>query len=307
VLVERLAVDQFPRSLNAFERSFGDEAACAEYLAKARWPKGFVCPNCNGSKAWRLETKSWTWECARCGRQTSVTAGTIMHHSRLPLTTWFWAAYVMATQPTGISALQLQRELGLGSYKTAWLLCAKLRCCMLAPDRSPLAGLVEVAETAIPFHGKNDAAVHDGRGTQRNMLIAGAVEVEDLRPGRLRLTAMRDRSATNLQSFLAANVAPGVTAKVDGGAECRGDPSIDDVGTGFARTRQLRIDRIFGALRTWVLGVYHGLRRRHLQSYLDEFVFRFETRRARHAAFPVLIALAASHPPLTYGTVVVLA
>src|SRR5436305_7553538 len=96
------------RSLTEFERRFGDEDACAEYLAATRWPDGFVCPGCGSSKAWRLESKIWTYECAGCGRQTSVTAGTIMQHSKLPLTTWFWAAYVMATQPNGISALQLQ-------------------------------------------------------------------------------------------------------------------------------------------------------------------------------------------------------
>src|SRR4051812_38571547 len=89
----------FPRSLIEFQQRFGDEAACAQYLVAARWPDGFVCPRCGGGKAWRLETKAWTYECARCGRQTSVTAGTIMHHSKLPLTAWFWAAYLMATTP----------------------------------------------------------------------------------------------------------------------------------------------------------------------------------------------------------------
>ena len=87
----------FPRSLIEFQQRFGDEAACAHYLAAARWPDGFVCPGCGGRKAWRLETKAWTYECAGCGPQTSVTAGTIMHHSKLPLTAWFWAAYLMAT------------------------------------------------------------------------------------------------------------------------------------------------------------------------------------------------------------------
>jgi len=107
----------FPRSLIEFQQRFGDEAACAEYLVAARWPDGFVCPGCGGGKAWRLETKAWTYECASCGRQTSVTAGTIMHHSKLPLTAWFWAAYLMATHSNGISALQLQRQLAFGSYK----------------------------------------------------------------------------------------------------------------------------------------------------------------------------------------------
>ena len=146
----------FPRSLIEFQQRFPDEAACVKYLFMARWPEGFVCPDCAKSKAWQLQTKSWTWECAGCGKQTSVTAGTIMHHSKLSLTTWFWAAYLMATHSNGISALQLQRQLGLGSYRSAWLLCGKLRRSMVAPGRSALAGLVEIDETEIPCRSKND-------------------------------------------------------------------------------------------------------------------------------------------------------
>ena len=106
----------YPRSLIEFQHCFPDEAACAAYLFAARWPHGFVCPGCGKTKAWELQTKPSTYECAGCGKQTSVTAGTIMHHSKLPLTTWFWAAYLMATHSNGISALQLQRQLALGSY-----------------------------------------------------------------------------------------------------------------------------------------------------------------------------------------------
>jgi len=208
----------FPRSLLEFQQRFGDEAACAQYLAAARWPDGFVCPGCGGSKAWRLQTKAWTYECAGCARQTSVTAGTIMHHSKLPLTTWFWAAYLMATHSNGISALQLQRQLAFRSYKTAWLLCAKLRRSMLAPDRSPLAGLVEVDETEIACRSKNDPITGGGgRSHQGKMLVVGAVEVEDGGgPGRIRLSQVADYSAASLHALLAANLAPGATAKTDG-------------------------------------------------------------------------------------------
>ena len=171
----------FPRSLIEFQQRFGDEAACAQYLIATRWPDGFVCPVCGGGKGWLLETKAWTYECASCGRQTSVTAGTIMHHSKLPLTAWFWAAYLMATHSNGISALQLQRQLAFGSYKTAWLICAKLRSSMLAPDRSPLAGLVEVDETEIACRSKNDPVTGGGgRSHQGKILVVGAVEVEGI-------------------------------------------------------------------------------------------------------------------------------
>src|SRR5262245_33475670 len=166
------AMTDFPRSLIEFQQRFGDEGACAQYLIARRWPDGFVCPGCGGGKAWRLETKPWTYECSSCGRQTSITAGTIMHHSKLPLTAWFWAAYLMATHSNGISALQLQRQLAFGSYKTAWLLCAKLRRSMLAPGRSPLAGLVEVDETEIACRSKNDPVTGGGgRSHQGKMLV----------------------------------------------------------------------------------------------------------------------------------------
>src|SRR5512147_3165630 len=141
----------FPRSLIEFQRIFPDERACAAYLARVRWPDGFRCPACGRGKGWELATKAFTWECSRCGKQTSVTAGTVMHGSKLALTVWFWAAYLMATHSNGMSARQLWRQLGLGSYKSAWLLCAKLRCAMVAPDRSPLKALVEADETAIAY------------------------------------------------------------------------------------------------------------------------------------------------------------
>src|SRR5215469_7806442 len=191
-----------PRSLTEFEQRFGDEDACAEYLAAVRWLDGFVCPGCGGRKAWRLDSKPWTYECVGCGRQTSVTAGTIMHHSKLPLTTWFWAAFVMATQPNGISALQLQRELSLGSYKTAWLLCTKLRRAMAAPDRNLLSGLVEVGKTDIACRTKHDRAAGSGSSEHGRLAIVGAVEVQDLLLGRICLRAMPDHSTTGLHAFL---------------------------------------------------------------------------------------------------------
>jgi hypothetical protein len=222
-------VTDFPRSLIEFRHCFPDEAACAAYLFAARWPSGFVCPGCRKTKAWELQTKPWTYECAGCGKQTSVTAGTIMHHSKLPLTIWFWAAYLMATHSNGISALQLQRQLALGSYKSAWLLCAKLRRSMLAPGRSPLAGQVEVDETELACCSTNDPpAGGRGRSHQGKILVVGAVEVQDggAGPGRIRLKEIPDYSAASLLAFLAAHLAPGATAKTDGLSSYAGAPSV---------------------------------------------------------------------------------
>jgi hypothetical protein len=220
----------FPRSLVEFQSRFPDEAACVAYLFTARWPHGFVCPACGRNKAWQLQTKAWTWECAACGKQTSVTAGTIMHHAKLPLTTWFWAAYLMATHSNGISALQLQRQLALGSYKSAWLMAAKLRRSMVAPGRSPLAGLVEVDETEIVCRSKNDPLTGGGgRSHQGKILVVGAVEIEDggAGPGRIRLSEVPDYSARSLHAFLGANLVPGATAKTDGWSGYPGAPGVN--------------------------------------------------------------------------------
>jgi ISXO2-like transposase domain/Family of unknown function (DUF5681) len=223
------------------------------------------------------------------------------------LTAWFWAAYLMATHSNGISALQLQRQLAFGSYKTAWLICAKLRCSMLAPGRSPLAGLVEVDETEIVCRSKNDPVTGGGgRSHQGKMLVVGAVEVEDggLGPGRIRLSQVPDYSAASLHAFLAANLGPGATAKTDGWSGYPGaagithDPHV--VGKMAAHIVLPWVHRIFSNLKVWALGVYHGLRRKHLQSYLDEFVFRFNRLRTRHAAFRSLLGIAAAQPPRPY-------
>jgi hypothetical protein len=233
-----------------------------------------------------------------------------MHHSKLPLTIWFWAAHLMATHSNGISARQLQRQLSLGSYKTAWLLCAKLRCSMLAPGRSPLAGLVEVDETEIACRGKNDPITGGGRRHQGKMLIVGAVEVEDggLGPGRICLSQMPDCSAASLHAFLAANLAFGTTAKTDGWSGYPGaaglihDPHV--VGKMAAHIVLPWVHQIFSNLKVWALGVYRGLRRKHLQSYLDEFVFRFNRRRTRHAAFRSLLGISAAQPPRPYNILI---
>ena len=114
------------RSLAEFQKSFPDEESCAAFLFKWRWPDGFVCPGCGGRRAVGLKSRPRLHECLDCGRQTSVTAGTTMHRSKLPLTAWFWAAHLMTTHSNGMSARQLEDQLGV-TYKTAWLLTQKLR------------------------------------------------------------------------------------------------------------------------------------------------------------------------------------
>ena len=161
-----------------FQERFASGAACLEYLAASRWPEGFVCPGCGGRRAWVLERRH-LWECVRCGVQTSVTAGTVMHGTRTPLRLWFWAAYLLATDHPGISAKQLQRQLGLSRYETAWLILQKLRRGMVAPEREPLKDEVEVDEFYLGGleEGLKDVMSSSSDPTCRDLLSSSAERV----------------------------------------------------------------------------------------------------------------------------------
>ncbi len=220
--------------------------------------------------SYQEKPRAWTWEeCAGCGKQTSVTAGTIMHHSKLPLTAWFWAAYLMATHSNGISALQLQRQLALGSYKSAWLMAASCARSMVAPDRSMLAGLVEVDETEIVCRSKNGPLTGGGgRSHQGKILVAGAVEVEDGGAGfgRIRLAQgarllgrqpacfpqNQSRPWRHRQDRRMVRDIPARPASITIPMSSATWPPIS---SSPGRTR------IFSNLKVWALGVYHVLRR----------------------------------------------
>ena len=289
-----------------FEARFPDEAACAAHLFARRWPDGFVCPACGGRKRWPLSGKRFTFECAGCGRQTSVTAGTVMHRSHLPLKTWFTAVHIVTSHSNGISALQLQAQLGLGSYKTAWLLLHKLRRAMIDPQRRPLADLVEADETTIPLRSKHDPPSGGrGRSPVGKVLVAGAVELSpDGHPRRIRLAPLNDASAASLHPFIASVAAAGARVVTDGWS---GYLSLPDhahtakvVGKMAAHIVLHWSHRVFSNLKRWALGVFHGLRRPHLRRYLDEFVFRWNRRRHTATAFDSLLGIGTRLAPATY-------
>jgi transposase-like protein len=133
----------FPKTLREFQSKFATEEACQQYLAACRWPDGFVCPRCGNRRAYEL-VRLRRWQCAGCRHQVSLTAGTILHNTKTPLTVWFWAAYLMATDKRGISALLLQRQLALRRYETAWMMLHKFRRAMVNVAREPLQGEVEL-------------------------------------------------------------------------------------------------------------------------------------------------------------------
>jgi transposase-like protein len=309
------------RSLSQFQETFPDEASCAAFLLERRWPNGFVCPRCGERRAAALKSRAHTYECLACKRQTSVIAGTAMHRSKLPLTAWFWAAHLMATHSNGMSARQLEDQLGV-AYKTAWLLTQKLRRSMVDPDREPLEGVVEVDQTEIPFR-EGDAFFEPGNAGK--ILVIGAVEVIDrdtnqskprrkhakyldTRSGRIRLSMIADNSTASIEAFVRANVKHGTTLLTDGHAsypgltDYRHDPRV--VGKMAAHVVLPWIHRAFSLMKRWSLGTYHGLRRKHVDTYLNEFVFRYNRRFHRHVSFEALLGLAAHYEPASYWDIV---
>ena len=204
----------FPKNLPEFQRQFGTDEACQQYLAACRWPDGFVCPRCAGRRAYAISARR-RWQCVACRHQVSLTSGTVLHNTKLPLMQWFWAAYLMTTDTRGVSALLLQRQLGLRRYETAWLMLHKLRRAMVNAAREPLHGAVEVDDTWI---GGQQPGLRGSRQLKgrRAALVLVAVEKRGHGSGRVRLAVIPDVKAATLTAFLTQNVAPGSTVYTDG-------------------------------------------------------------------------------------------
>ncbi len=270
----------FPSTLLEFQRWFSDEDACVDYLYQSRWPEGFVCPKCGSRKrAYRIEAYRRI-ECSECKHQTSVTAGTVMHGTRMPLQVWFNGAYLVTTHTPGFSALQFQRQLGIKTYETAFQMLHKLRAAMVRPDRDRIHGDVEVDETFIGAKkpGKR------GRGAAGKVMVAGAVEVLERderkeRVGRLRLQVVADGSADSLVGFVVSNVEVGSEVRTDGLISYN---KLTKKGYSYkiVESRELEhIHKTFGNLKTWIEGTHHGVSKKHMQAYVNEFVFRHNRRR----------------------------
>ena len=275
-------MEDYPRTTLEFERRFATEEACRQYLRALRWPEGFCCPRCGHQQAWA--TQRGLYRCRRCDVQTSLTTGTIFHDTRQPLRLWFRAIWYVTNQKSGISALGLQRALGLGSYRTAWCWLQKLRRAMVRPGRDRLAGEVEADEAFLggPKPGKR------GRGAAGKVLISVIAQVDGRRIGRIRLQRIPDASARSLERAVQAAVEPGHVVRTDG---WQGYRRLREWGYVHEIVREEtevgqhllpRVNRVVALLKRWLLGVHHGaIRSTHLDASLDEFTFRFNRRTAR--------------------------
>ena len=301
-------VEDYPRTMGEFERRFATAEACRAYLVQLRWPDGFRWPKCGAGKAWPVGA---LLECAVCGRQTSVTAGTILQGTRTPLPTWFRAMWWVTSQKTGASALGLQQVLGFGSYETAWTWLHKLRRAMVRPGRDRLTGTVEVDETLVG--GVEEWA--RGRQTEKKAMIAVAAEERGAGIGRIRLRRIPNATADSLQAFVQEAVAPGSVLHTDG---LLSYDRLEKHGyrhrITFVKGRQQspsellpRVHKVISLLKRWLLGTHQGaVSRAHLDYYLDEFTFRFNRRTARHRGklFYRLVQQAVAVDPAPYASLV---
>jgi len=296
----------YPRTRQEFRASFPDDAACAAFLTRLRWPDGFRCA-CGG-EGWQSARGRWT--CRNCQRQTSLTGGTIFEGTRKPLLDWFEVAWRITTAKNGVSALAVSNEWGL-SREAGWTWLHKFRRAMVRPDRELLAGEVEADET---FLGGAEDGVR-GRQTVRKAIVLVMVERKPAGGyGRARLVRVTDFSAASLHAGVQANIASGSTLMTDFwkgylGLDAKGytHKRINIKGSGQTGSDLLPGVHLVASLldRVW-LGTYHGaLRWRHLDAYLDEFVFRFNRRgsRARGLLFYRLLEGAVETEPQPFSAI----
>lgn len=276
-------MEDYPKTLMDFEQRFSTDSSCRDYLMALRWPDGPVCPQCGHSKG--IAIRRTLWRCAVCRHEASVLAGTIFQDSKLPLTVWFRAMWQVTSQKNGMSALGLQRVLGLGTYRAAWSLLHKLRRAMVRPARERLCGIVEVDET---YWGGEETGVH-GRQTEEKALIAIAAEQEPGKAhsiGRIRLACIADASRKTLHGFITESVEPGSTVITDGLQAYR---NLKD----YTHQRHIRnhqnddeqllphVHRVASLLKRWMMGTHQGaIGHEYLDDYLNEFTFRFNRRKS---------------------------
>ena len=206
----------FPTNILDFQQRFSTEEGCHDFVLNSRWPDGFKCPKCGHPKAYKRSDRK-AMECAQCGHIASLTAGTVMHNSKLDLRRWLWASWLMVSSKGGVSASELARQIGV-SYPSAFVLLHKLRHAMVAPERTKLSGRVEVDETLVggPVHGKGSGRHHGAQD-----IVVGAVEVRNEYPTRIRLRMVPYANSVNLHKFIRENVGEGSTVVTDGSAAIR--------------------------------------------------------------------------------------
>ena len=281
-----------------FNELFLSEKACRDYLFQARWPNGYSCPRCGNTRGCFIKTRP-VIQCLKCDFQAYLTAGTVMHATRQPLNVWFWAAYEMATNSTGLSAMNLYRRSGFNRYEPAFHMLHKLRASI---DQQLMRKLSDVVEGDETFVGGESHGGKRGRGAPGKTIVVAAVQVEhgakrDYITG-IRLRAIPSASAKHLMKFIVERIEEGSTVKTDGHA---GYNPVGGSGYSHEVTSELTyIHRMFSNLKTWIRGTHRYVSRKHMQAYLNEFAYRFSCRHDIELAFARILQLATDHLGPTY-------
>lgn len=273
---------EYPQTIIEFRERFATEQACKDYLAALRWPDGFVCPQCEEKRAWEMR-RGLHW-CRNCDYQSSVTAGTLFHDTHKPLRLWFEAMWYVTNQKSGVSALGLQRVLGLGSYHTAWNWLHKFRRAMVRPGRDRLTGVVEVDEIILG----GEQSGKRGRGAGGKALVLIAAQEDGKRIGRIRLRRVADAAGESLEPAVWEMVESGSTVRTDG---WRGYNGLTELGYRHLVVRKDAklgdnllplVNLVASLLKRWLLGTHQGaVQHSHLDYYLDEYTFRFNRRTSK--------------------------
>lgn len=298
---------EIPKNQMEFEKMFTTEEQCIAYLKEFRFPNGYSCRKCGHKNYW--VNKRGLLICKYCKDELSITAGTIFHKSKLPLTTIFRALWWMVAQKNGVSAVGLQRVLGIGSYRTAWTWLHKFRRLMVFPGRDRLSGEVEVDETLVG--GKR--AGKRGRGAEGKLLVVIAIELMKKGTGRVRLSIIPDASKKSLTKFIKENIEEGSTLITDG---WKGYTGISEKGYQHTIEDNIRmldgqevlpnVHRIASLLKRWLLGTHQNfIGEQYLSYYLDEYTFRHNRRKShsRGLLFQRLIEQAVVHVPVEYKSI----
>jgi len=267
-----------PENFMSIIKKYGTDEKCRECLVRLRWPKGVICPKCSSEKISRVYERG-TFDCDNCRYQFSVTAGTMLHDSHLPLTTWFYVTYVMCESKKGISANQIKRMFGI-SYKTAWYLCHRIRAAMLEVAPEKLGGTVEIDETYVA-------------GKKRRWRPKGHVSVVigiRQRNGDLRMIRAEDAKSATVREIINANI--GSHVEVIMTDESAIYPwALNKMQKNLHKTinhsreyahgdvHTNTVESAFSLLKRGIVGTWHKVSAKHLPAYLDEMCFRFNNRK----------------------------
>jgi transposase-like protein len=286
-------------TIGEFEQMFPDEDSCKVYLAEHRWPDGARCPRCNKPEQVYALTKPWHWECANpdCRKgnayRFSLYVGTIFENTKYPLRVWFHVLYMMLTSKKGVSALQVHRTIGSGSYSTAFYMCHRLRASLKDPEFRQLMGIVEVDETYI---GGKAANKHGGRfakpighGTAGKLPVIGAIA----RKGNVVCQMIENTDTPTLDSFV-RKVVNKERVDLISTDEHSGYRMLGFGGKEFALPHQVirhsageyvrgvvhtnTVEGFWSLLKRGIVGTYHSVSKKYLPLYLNEFSFRFNHR-----------------------------